>query len=85
MGQSKSKTFSSLTDVEKKSMDFAQLYFLKRMELVRKKRLKVNIFGGSLGVFVIGVYAYTLLSMKQEDFLDVEELPKEKAKHDEKS
>ncbi|XP_054733279.1 cytochrome c oxidase assembly factor 3, mitochondrial [Anastrepha obliqua] len=66
----------------------AQLEFMKiieqqnlvRVEKLQRLRRNNLITAGVLGASVLGIYAYSILSVRQEDFLDDFEEPKKISK-----
>ncbi|XP_018800990.1 PREDICTED: cytochrome c oxidase assembly factor 3, mitochondrial [Bactrocera latifrons] len=69
-------------------LDKAQLEFMKiieqqnlvRVEKLQRIRRNNLITAGILGASVLGIYAYSMLSVQQEDFLDDFEEPKKVSK-----
>lgn len=59
-----------LTQIEQDFMKFIEKENIARVEKLKKLRRSNLITGGLLAGSVFGIYFYTILSVKQEKFLD---------------
>lgn len=78
-GQRPNIKYAGEIKLNKTQLEFMKLIEQQNLERVNKlKRLRRNnlITAGILGAGVLGIYAYSMLSVKQEKFLDDFEEPR---------
>lgn len=66
---------SKLPPIQKMLIEKQKSIIEARMKKENKTKRQTMFFGIFLGLFVIGIYSYTMYALKQEKFLDDFELP----------
>jgi hypothetical protein len=66
---------SKLSPVQKMYIDKINARNLEVIKKMKKQKRMARSMGIFLGIFVIGVYTYTIVNLKQERFLDDFEVP----------